>query len=386
MQHHLIKQLATKPMRWLLQKNISYWHKAAFRFCYSDGGYTLQPADKCGPVVVMARNHYQEFIRLYPVSQLTELKQILRTEYPQSGVLHYIGPEQDQRRSVCTFVIHPAVLQQFSRLTLLVPESLLLWQALQPENAVYQCDSFARYFLYSAAAVPVSQQISAFCPDITSFALNNGIPEQVVQKQVDDGSYADALVKALAKSVFAMAKLTVLIRPKLQQLQLPYKAMAITAALTLLGYGVLVTAYYSLLLDKRHTQLAELGSSVNQLLDIQQNIEKDSADVSALLALRENKHNAAHIWQVLLQLLHNDNSMQVQNIASQAGRIVIRGKANQATAVLTALQRSELVTDARFDAPVRRERDQDAFVISLLLIQQQNVLVSQQQESSDVTK
>ena len=386
MQFHLIKQLTTKPMRWLLQKNISYWHKAAFRFSHSSNGYTLKPAESCGSVVVLARNHYQEFIHLYPVAQLGELKQILRTEYPQAGVLHYIGPEQDQRRSVCTIVIPPETLQQFSRLTLLIPESLLLWHSVKADSAIYQCDSLARYFLYSAAPVPVSQQIGAFCPDVTSFALNNGIADQAAQKHLDVNSYANSLVKALTTSVFMLGKLAVLVRPKIKQLQLPIKAMAIAVAITLLIYGLLVATYYSVLLDKRQTQLNELGGSVNQLLDIQQSVQQISEDVSTLYELRKSKQFTAHIWQVVLPLLDKNGSVQLQNIATQAERIVIRGKADQATAVLTALQASDLVTDARFDAPVRRDRNKDAFVISLLLQQQQEDFVTQQPESSDVTE
>ncbi|MFT7195299.1 MAG: hypothetical protein ACI8U1_002958, partial [Rheinheimera aquimaris] len=365
MQHPLIKQLTTKPMRWLLQKNISYWHKTAFRFSHSSNGYTLKPAESCGSVVVLARNHYQEFIHLYPVAQLGELKQILRTEYPQAGVLHYIGPEQDQRRLVCTIVIPPETLQQFSRLTLLIPESLLLWHSVKADSAIYQCDSLARYFLYSAAAVPVSQQIGAFCPDVTSFALNNGIPDQAAQKHVDADSYANKLVQALANSVFVIAKLAVLVRPQVKQIQLPFKAIAITAAVSLLLYIVLVTAYYSVLIDNRKNQLAELGSSVNQLLDIQQQLQHTGSDSQRLISLRQDKQYFAHLWLVIVTLLQQDTSVQLQNITTENGRLVIRGQAGQATSVLTSLQRSEWVLDARFDAPVRRQTTKDAFVISL---------------------
>ena len=84
--------------------------------------------------------------------------------------------------------------------------------------------------------------------------------------------------------------------------------------------------------------------------------------------------------------MQNDGSVQLQDIASQSERIVIRGKADQATSVLTTLQASNVVTDARFDAPVRRDRDKDAFVISLLLVQQQEQPVAQQPEGSDVTE
>lgn len=372
MQQHLIKQLTVKPLRWLLQKNITYWHQRSYRFRHSDSGYRFEPADSCGALVIVSRRHYQEFIRLYPVAQLSELKQILRTEYPQPGVLHYIGPEQDQRRSVCTVVFQPELLQQFDRLTVLIPESVLLWRALQPEYAVYQCNSFAGYFLYCAAAVPVSQQTSPFCPDVSSFALNNGIPDQAQQHQLSQNHYASALVAALAKSVLAINKLAVVTKPRLNLVQLPLKAMAITTAAILLSYTVLVTGYYSLMLDNRQAQLAALGDSVNQLLDTQQNVQQIAAAASQLVELRQQKQASAHIWQLLLPLLQHDVSLQLQNLASENGRFVLRGEASQATAVLTKLQSSVFVADVRFDAPVRRQRDKDAFVISLQLLQQQS--------------
>ncbi|MEH8015826.1 hypothetical protein MN202_01155 [Rheinheimera muenzenbergensis] len=383
MQQQIIKQLAVKPLRWLLQKNITYWHQRSYRFRHSDSGYQFEPAENCGTVVIVSRSHYQEFIRLYPVAQLSDLKQILRTEYPQPGVLHYIGPEQDQRRTVCTVVLNAELLQQFNRLTVLIPESVLLWRALQPEYAVYQCNSFAGYFLYCAAAVPVSQQIGPFCPDFNIFALNNGIPDQALQRQLSQTSYSSALVKALASSVFNIHKLAVVAKPRFQLVRLPLKAIAITAAAVLLSYVAVVSSYYNLMLDNRQGKLAQLGDSVNQLLDTQQNVQQIAESANKLVELRQQKQASAHIWQVLLTLLQADASLQLQNLASESSRFVLRGEANQATQVLTSLQNSELVTDARFDAPVRRQRDKDAFVISLQLVQLQ---IAPQLEAADVTE
>lgn len=370
MQHQIIKKLTSRPLRWLLQNNISYWHKQPFRFSASQQGYALEPAARCGAVVILARNHYQEFVHAYPVTQLSELKQILKTEYPQQGVLHYIGPEQDQRRIVCSFVIQDALFQQFNGLKLLLPESLLLWQALKPESAIYQCDSASRYFLYTAAAVPVSQQRNVFCNDIAAFSINNGIPDQVEHKQFDQHSYINKLVGALSEAVLAIGKIALFTKPAVNSSQWPLKPVAYTVAGVLLAYGALVSVYYNLMLDKRQSQLMALGANVNQLLDLQTQLQQLKADADTLIELRRDKQAAAHIWQVLLPLLQQDSSIQLQNISSQDGSVILRGNANQATAVLTALQASALITDARFDAPVRRDRALDAFVISVRLIQQ----------------
>ena len=370
MQHSIINKLISGPLRWLLHNNISYWHKQAFRFKADDQDYTLEPATRCGAVVILARNHYQEFVHAYPVTQLSELKQILKTEYPQQGVLHYIGPEQDQRRTVCSFVIQDALLQQFNGLKLLLPESLLLWQALKPEAAVYQCDSGSGYFLYTAATVPVSQQLNVFCHNMAAFSLNNGIPDLVEHKHLDQQNYVNKLVSALSEAVLAIGKVALLTKPAINTSTWPLKPIAYTVAGVLLTYGALVSVYYNLMLDKRQSQLTALGANVNQLLDLQTQLQQLKSDADTLVQLRQDKQATAHIWQVLIPLLQHDSSIQLQNISSQDGSYILRGNANQATAVLTALQTSSLIIDARFDAPVRRDRELDAFVISLRLSQQ----------------
>lgn len=370
MQHQIIKKLTFRPMRWLLQNSISYWHNQAHRFMHGQQGYTLEPATRCGAVVILARKHYQEFVHSYPVTQLSELKQILKTEYPQQGVLHYIGPEQDQRRTVCTFVIQNALLQQFNGIKLLLPESLLLWQVLKPESAIYQCESGSRYFLYTAAAVPISQQLNTFCNDTTAFSLNNGIPDQVVHQQLDRQSYVNTLVGALPQAVLVIGKIALLNKSAVNVSKWPVKTLVYTVAGILLAYGVMVAVYYNLMLDKRQSQLTALGDSVNQLLDLQTQLQQLKTNADTLSELRQDKQAIAHIWQVLIPLLEQNTSIQLQNISSQDGSIILRGNASQATAVLTALQASSLISNARFDAPVRRSKELDAFVIAVRLTQQ----------------
>jgi hypothetical protein len=370
MQHQIMNKLAAGPLRWLVENTISYWQQVPYRFCRYNGGYQLQPASKVGRLVIIARQHYQEFIHHYPITQLSELKQILQTEYPQAGVLHFIGPVQDQRRPVCTVVISPDTLSQFSRVTLLLPESLLLWQAVQPENTLHHIKDQSEYFLYSGAATPVSQRINQFCPNGESFALNNGISDLAQQRTLNASAYTNLLVNALAKAVPALHRLSIVVRPPVVMLQLPFKAMVITAGSLLLAYAVLVSSYYQFSLSARQDKLQQLGDTVNQLLDTQQQLQQTDAAAQALAELQQDKRASAQLWLVLVPLLQQDNSLHLQNIATENGRLILRGQANQATAVLTALQNTRWVNDARFDASVTRQRDKDMFVISLMLSQQ----------------
>lgn len=392
MQLRLIEKYAARPLRWLLQHNVSYWHETEHRFGYHNGRYKLSAvssdvanaeadsAVKTGRIVIVSRAHYQEFVQHYPVTRLSELKQILSTEYQHSNnVLHFIGPEQDQRRAVCSIVFAASVMQRFQHSCLLIPETLLLWHAARPAKSqagtavapgVLQVSAYAGYFLYYGGVTPVSQRINAFCPNYQSFMLNNGVPDVAHCAPLADVDYAGRLVQALRQAIPVLGRLALFNRPALNATVLPLKTIALTVAAMTLAYMVAVSAYYQLALGSQQDKIARLGSDINQLLDTQQQLQTVSAAADTLAQQRVDKQYSAHIWQLLIPLLEQDSSLALQNLATDNGRIVLRGQAGQATAVLTAIRSSALVTDARFDASIRRQRDKDVFVISLVLTQQ----------------
>lgn len=417
MQHRLIEKYTARPLRWLLQHNVIYWHEGAHRFSFHNGCYKLsaqcidvagtatdssaeaadsaavvpdleaviaKSAAKGSRIIIVSRAHYQEFVQHYPVTRLSELKQILNTEYQDSNnVMHFIGPEQDQRRAVCSIVFAASVMQCFQHTCLLIPETLLLWHAARSAKStvdtvasprVLQVSAFVGYFLYCGDVTPVSQRINLFCKDYQSFMLNSGVPDVARCVPLADGDYAASLVQALGKAIPVLHRMTLFNRPELNITVLPLKAIALTAATVALAYMLSVTAYYQLALSSQQDKIARLGGDINQLLDIQQQLQTVSAAADTLAKLRADKHYSAHIWQLLLLLLEQDSSLALQNLATDNGRIILRGQASQATSVLTAIRGSALVKDARFDASVRRQRDKDVFVISLVLTQQQPVI------------
>lgn len=378
MQHRMTEKYISRPARWLLQNNVSYWHQGLQQFRYSNGDYQLTATDsaKPGRIIIISRLHYQEFLQYYPVTRLHELKQVLQTEFEhKDNVIHFIGPVEEQRRAVSSIVLADETASHFSHNCILIPETLLLWRGIKADKAVaqpavYQITAFTGFFLYCGDVIPVSQRINSFCPDYASFMLNNGVSDLARLQQITDKQYANQLVKALGKALPGIARLALFRRPSFNSSRLPLKAIALTATAVAMAYMLLVAGYYHIAIDKRQTAIATLGSDVNQLLELQQQVQATSADAAKLVQLRADKKHSAHLWLVLIPLLQQDASLALQNLSTENDRIIIRGQANQATAVLTGLQASALVTDARFDASVRRQNNKDNFVISLLLAQQ----------------
>lgn len=398
MQHRMIDKYISRPLRWLLQNNVSYWHQGLHAFRSSNGNYqlALDKAEQPGRIIIISRLHYQEFVQHYPVAGLSELKQVLKTEFQhRNNVIHYIAPLDGQRRAVCSIVIADDIVSQFKHNCILIPETLLLWQAIKADKSVtqprvYQATAFTGYFLYCADTVPVSQRINSFCADFPAFVLNNGISDLARCEIVPDNQYANRLVKALATTLPMLPRLALLRRPSLSAVKLPLKAMAFTAGAIVLVYMLLVAGYYQYSLQQRQADIAELGSEINQLLDTQQQLQNTQTQADKLLQQQAGKNYSAHLWQVLIPLLENDSSLSLQNIATENSRIILRGQASKATAVLTELQASELVSDARFDTSVRRQRDKDIFVISMLMTQQAvpttSAAAAQRSGNSDTVK
>lgn len=379
MQHRWINNLTSRPLSRLLQSSVSYWHKQHYSFRLHSEQYQLdiEPAKKPGRIVIVSRAHYQEFIQQYPITRLSELKQILQTEYSAgSAVMHYIGPVQGERRTVCTFVFSADFIAQLPHLCLLLPETLLMWQS-QRRNMSAPDDTLAlhvkaqsNYFLYCADTVPVSQPVSAFCSNFDSFSLNTGIPDTTRLHEVKSSTYAEQLSKAFGLALPRLLSYGRLFRPEIHSANLPLKKLAVAASLVLITYSLGVAAYYQVAIASQQQKLANLGNDVSALLDLQQKLLTNVEHASVLAELRSGKYYSAHIWQLLLPLIDSNLELGLQNISSQDNRLVLRGQATQATAILSALQESPTVIDARFDDSVRRQRERDFFVISLTLRQE----------------
>lgn len=378
MQHRWINNLTARPLSRLLQTSVSYWHKEQYSFRLHAGHYQLEtePTKKLGRIVIVSRAHYREFIQQYPVTRLSELKQILQTEYSSGKrVMHYIGPVLDQRRTVCTIEFSSDITNRLQHLCILLPETLLIWQSkirqvkTADERLAFHVNAVSNYFLYCADNVPVSQPFNAFCSDFASFSLNNGIHESTRVLDIEQKNYADLLAKAMESALPRFFSYGLLFRPERQAVTLPLKKLAISVSAVLVTYSLCVVAYYHFAIAQQQQQLANLGDNVSALLDLQQQLQANVDDASTLTKLRSGKYYSAHIWHVLLPLLDSNMNLGLQNISSQENRIVLRGQATQATAVLSALQQSPMVIDARFDDSVRRQRERDFFVISLTLRQ-----------------
>jgi hypothetical protein len=356
---------------WFVHRYAGWYLNDSYGFVNADGQWQLKGKNVTDiRLLIIARKHYKEFVKYYPVTNLKELKQVLAEEYSDTtDVFHLIGNEIDNQRQVCSFVIDAQVFELFPAAVAFIPESVLLWTIMRSDQNIVEVQHSSPYFLYCKGALPVSQLKLQLCPDLYSFILNNGLPEGLAYKQISSVSHIDLLMQALAKTLLSDWKHVFFKAPELKSLKFDLKQLAIAAAGIGMTYMLLSSAYLSLMLSHQEQKLASLGADIEVLLQLQEKLETTHNEFVTIEQSRATQFHSAHLWQVVLDIKEADTNIKIQAMSSQGNTHIIRGTASRATSVLTTLQSSDLVRSARFDAPVRREGNKELFVIALELKQ-----------------
>ncbi len=370
-QAHKVAKYLNSSFAWFVHRYAGWYLDDSYGFVNADGQWQLKSKNAADiRLLIIARKHYKEFVKYYPVTNLKELKQVLAEEYSDTtGVFHLIGNETDNQRQVCSFVIDAQVFELFPAAIAFIPETVLLWTIMQSDQGIVEVQHSSPYFLYCKGALPVSQLKLQLCPDLYSFILNNGLPEGLADKQISATSHISLLVQALAKTPVSDWKHVFFRAPKIRTLNFDLKQLAIVAVALGMTYMLLSSAYLSLMLSHQEQKLASLGADVEVLLQLQEKLERTQNEFVTIEESRAQQFYSAHLWQVVLGMKLADSSVKIQAMSSQSNIHIVRGTASRATTVLTTLQASGLIQSARFDAPVRREGNKELFVIALELKQ-----------------
>lgn len=374
-QANKVAKFLNSSFAWFVQRYAGWYLDDSYGFANTnsnaDGQWQLQSKNAADVrLLIIARKHYREFVKYYPVTNLKELKQVLAEEYSDTAaVFHLIGDEADNQRQVCSFVIDTQVFELFPAAMAFVPETVLLWKSLQADHSIVEVQHNSPYFLYCKGALPVSQLKQQLCPDVYSFILNNGLPELLSNQQISAASHINLLMRALAKTLVSNWQSVFVRAPELKTLKFDWKQLSVMAGVLGLSYMLLSSAYLSLMLAHREQQLVGLGTDVEQLLQVQESMDNTQTAFVSLSQARAEQLHSAHLWLVVLELQQKYPDLKITGLSSLANQHTLRGSANRATDILTHLQKSEWVQTVRFDAPVRREREQELFVIVVELKQ-----------------
>lgn len=314
-------------------------------------------------IVVVSRRFYSEFVRKYPITDLSELKRFLNSNQNSTEFFefHRIGHVVNQQRQVTTWQFDRHLLSRYPKAMVWLPESAVI-DSQVGEDTVYEVSSLGGvYFaarngnqLYSACRSGMLVSTDVFCSSVGVVAANKKVLQ--LDKNTLASCMADDFIR-LSSRFFRFSFDQQLVN----HLKVGFGALAVATLL----YGVVSTGYLYYLQKTLEASQQQNSPQLEAMLKTQTRIKKFDDVVHLQKDVITQKKYTFPIWLLFSDLIAQN--VKLGNCELQNDTWLIRGETANAAAVLEYLTKHELVESAEFVSPVRRNSDLDSFVIGLKL-------------------
>lgn len=364
---------------------------------YSDGLYLLNQSSEqiqISPTVeenigsqikwvVLAKNHYYETSKTYPISNLRELKQAIKHDddiAPFDGLRFHKIKKQDDNKHLVTFWIVPqAVIESLpDSVWIILPETFLLERSLSEQTDI-QAISYktiqSELFLAKNGDAIVSGVRSQRVPSLEAFVVMASGAE-FAPSQLDINTTKQSFEQALARNIRKLNLLDLqafIVKRQKENKQFPIKNLGILAAVLGVSYLALSSAWLvsqNYLLEQATN---ESRADVNDALKNKKQLDKLVQLNEELLTPYETHKQTWKVWPILLdvaatqaRILRIDYKNEFFDVRFAAFSGV------KATSILTQISDHENVSSASFSQPVVNRRGTEQFTIRLYLNEEQS--------------
>ena len=380
----ITKMLVKHLMRVLLAR-IGFRSDVTYGFSYQDECASLDSVTTGEHprlwILIVAREHYFESVKDYPIGDLKDLKSIISQEpwnFPYQGekFVHFerLSPQSFQ---VTTWVVKEDVYSSLvDRPLLLIPETAAMAAVLGQGAVEYTrlgetvqlsktVDGLRSKLERSECSEPVESE-GTLAPAVDFRFLGSETFEKLEGKQFP---------LALAKGVWALIKAAPLrFRMQSRSVDYPWRALGKVASFTVLTYLALSSAYISLAGHFQETRIDRLTAKVQPVsawrrssLDYQNQLNVISG---ALQAVKPN-------WilgDLSLDLIKE--GVTIRSVRSENSDVVLFLAATKATDVLAFLAKDKRVKEVEYAFPVQQVSNQQQFALKIVLDAQRSTVRS----------
>ncbi|MFC0445722.1 hypothetical protein ACFOD1_02580 [Pseudidiomarina halophila] len=336
------------------------WRVAAdFSWYQGTSSEPVAAPTKRVPVVVLARQLYQEQWQTFAIRSQRELKKIVQLrDDGDASVMHFIGAEHDGQRQVLTVRLTERGLAAAAQGYVVLPETLVLNAAL--DNGFYQIGADSRvYFM--------------LCDDKQwKSALQSPLLKTAETAKLALGAAAEQTPKTIT-----LAQLQALLPQGVKRLgyrmwqqgwqrvsttrAFPWRQTLIASTAVVALYAAISTLY---LFGERwwlERQLAAIDDDVAVVLQQQTAMQDARQNIEALEKYQTNWQAVNQFWQVYR--LIEEQQLQLNFLRGDFQTFMLSGVADGALPFLQKLNASPAVAEADFDAPVRSNGSEQRFII-----------------------
>lgn len=309
------------------------------------------------PVLVVARDGYQERWEQFSIRSERELKRVLALRDAGQPVQHYISKLQNGQRQVLTVRWHEAVLATLDRALVVFPESLILAAGVDAGLTHIQ-QSGSSYFLLKQSgghwqSLPASGLVAT--PDRALLAL--GGSASTTQRVLDGEAWRLALLQGLQKVGFSAWQQSWQ-QPSNREgsdLSFPWRPTLLGVGAVVVLYGVLSTTYLVIATEATQSNLESIRTDLDTALSAQATVNAAQQQLTSLAGHQSNIIAVDAFWQSIADSQSLD--VLVNSAVTDYASVTLASEGVGATRVLTELLQRDYVAGADFTAPVRAQQN-----------------------------
>lgn len=327
------------------------------RLCLKKAATNFKPK-----LLIVSADYYQEKQLSFPIDNRKELKKLLKLQLSQQekAIIQNIGDNQSQ---VNTWRFDTEIQQVLPKTLMILPESLILAQNCQNGEVITLINernepSYVTAFdsmVYSASS-------KGFINSSEKFAMSVGISltsQRIVAYQDKAQTIAANLHKISLSKLF-----TFIYKPASKKLQLLTLQLVIPSVVAVFLYLLVTSGYIVAKSAWLEGELSAQSEQVTELFSLQNSVDEKYSNYQQLTEFWQDKQNIAGLWQVVAPIFAEAS---MQSITLRDRRFIIKGRTKSASELLELIANNPNVSNAKFEAPVRIDRNRERFSLSFEL-------------------
>jgi len=349
----------------ILKKYVGYFDGEYYTFNYEGGEIVLKPVEQAEYrrlITIVSRKHYQESSEVIPVIGRAEINKALALKKDSGSLAFYQIRQTDNHNS---YVNYWKYTKADLKGTILLPETLLLGSKDLNKNVIHVKQHNKSIYVTEFNKQIFSAQKSLILSSSKQFLMSIGAPPK--SELVVETEYPTVLASGLRKSFFS-AVFTFMPSISFTRIfeVLKPSFLLISGALSL--YLLISSGYLLVKSQLLERDIESLSSTANTAIANRNSFEQKNKQLAVFNERLAAINSVSKFW---LAIEATFSLARYSNIRFIDGRFVLRGKTEKATQIIDMLTTSSYVKDVKFDNPVRKQRNEESFVISFILVEGQ---------------
>lgn len=316
-------------------------------------------------VIIVAKNHYVETWQSFAAINKKELRKLI--ELKKSSQANQIFQIFDNKSidgfdvKITTF--DETLAESLGDKKILIPETELYTNTALSQH-IYQIETLNGTLFCSTQGVKIiSSYAKGGLLNLQTYKLSIGLPNETETTNIERENFPYFVINQLLNQQIDVLAKKITAKPSqwfdVKQLHYLYLGPLLTA----LVFFSISNTYLTIRTDMIEDDLAQGGEQVRSVLTKKQRYDEKVSQLTTLSNEYSDRKLVHYYWSTIYQLVEND--MTVTRITYTKGKLIIRGVAEKASDVLSAIATYSQVESASFQGPVRKSRGKDSFILEI---------------------